>query len=180
VERPFILLDRDGTLVHARPYLSDPAQLELIDGAAEALAALHAMGYGLALITNQSGINRGYFTSARLDAIHSRLCKMLSDYRVELDGIYYCPHKPSENCQCRKPAPGLALTAARELKIDLQRSFVVGDNSCDIGLGESIGATTCLVRTGYGREVEAEANMSPNYIMDDLAGIVSIVQRVSR
>ena len=178
--RPFILLDRDGTLIEERHYLAEPDQVQLIAGATGELSAMEALGFGLALISNQSGINRGYFTVSQLDVVHGHLKNLLSKHEVELDGIYCCPHLPNENCRCRKPAPGLALRAASELGIDLQNSLVVGDKPCDIELGENVGATTCLVRTGYGAGVESEGSAEPDYTVDDLRGVVPIAMKMGR
>ena len=149
-QRRFVLLDRDGTLIVERHYLSDPDQVELIPGAAAGLRRLRERGLGLAVVTNQSGIGRGFFDAARLAEIHQRLIEMLRAERVELDGIYFCPHHPDEACGCRKPQPALALRAAAELGFDATRAFVVGDMASDVALGRALGATTLLVRTGHG------------------------------
>ena len=117
-QRRFVLLDRDGTLIVERNYLSDPDQVELIPGAAAGLRRLAARGLGLVLVTNQSGIGRGFFDAARLAEIHERLTALLRAERVELDGIYVCPHHPDQACDCRKPRPALVLRAAAELGFD--------------------------------------------------------------
>ncbi|MFB2936493.1 D-glycero-beta-D-manno-heptose 1,7-bisphosphate 7-phosphatase [Aerosakkonemataceae cyanobacterium BLCC-F154] len=166
--KPFVLLDRDGTIIVERHYLSDPAQVELIPGAARGLRKMQKMGLGLAAITNQSGIGRGYFSLARLTEIHQRMCQLLAVEGVDLDQIYYCPHRPEDNCQCRKPLTGMVQLAAKELGFDPQRSFVIGDKPCDIQLGQKVGATTFLVKTGYGAAIAAEGTVTPDYIVDDL------------
>lgn len=152
--RPWVLLDRDGTLNHECHYLNDPAALELLPGVLSALARLQARGVGLAVVTNQSGIARGLITPAQLDAIHERLTNWLRQAGVELAGIYVCPHGPADQCACRKPAPGLARQAARDWGIDLSRAWVVGDKRADLELATAVGARGILVRTGYGRETE--------------------------
>lgn len=162
----FALIDRDGTINVERDYLSDPAGLELIPGAIAGLRLLKGLGLGLAVITNQSGIARGYFTLDTLDAIHRRLQEMLGAEGITLDGVYICPHGPGETCDCRKPLPGMALQAAAELGFDLTQAFVIGDKAADVDLGRAVGATSILVRTGYGREHEAKCR--PDHVADDL------------
>lgn len=173
--RRFILLDRDGTLIVERHYLRDPAGVELIPGAAAALAALRARGWGLAVVTNQSGLGRGYFGWQDLDAVHARLAALLAAHDVHLDGIYVCPHTPDDGCACRKPAPGLVHAAAAALHFDPRAAVVVGDKACDLALGRAVGATTCLVRTGYGRHGEAQAAALADHVLDDLGGLAALL-----
>jgi D-glycero-D-manno-heptose 1,7-bisphosphate phosphatase len=167
-ERRFVLLDRDGTLIVEKHYLSDPDQLELIEGAAEGLRRLAARGLGLALVTNQSGIARGFFDDARLEAIHARLVERLRAEGIALDGIFVCPHHPDAGCPCRKPRTGLVLRAASELGFEPARAFVVGDMASDVALGRAIGATTLLVRTGHGAETLAREEVRPHHVVADL------------
>ncbi|MBF0267883.1 MAG: D-glycero-beta-D-manno-heptose 1,7-bisphosphate 7-phosphatase [Alphaproteobacteria bacterium] len=165
-QRRFALIDRDGTINVERDYLSNPNELALIPGAAQGLRELQGLGLGLAIVTNQSGIARGYFSQDTLDAIHQRLKAMLAGEGVNLDGLYVCPHGPNEECQCRKPLPGMALQAAKELNFNLERAFVIGDKAADVDLGKAVGATSILVRTGYGRQHEAKCR--PDHVADDL------------
>lgn len=143
--RPFILLDRDGTLNADPGYLNDPAALRLLPGVPAALARLAGAGFGLVVVTNQSGVGRGFITPDQLAAIHRRLAELLAEAGVTLDGIYACPHRPDESCPCRKPAPGLALAAARDHGFDPAHSIVIGDSPADVGLGHAIGARTILL-----------------------------------
>jgi D-glycero-D-manno-heptose 1,7-bisphosphate phosphatase len=166
--RRFVLLDRDGTLIVEKHYLSDPDQVELIEGAAEGLRRLAARGLGLIVVTNQSGIGRGLFDAARLAQIHERLRGQLRAERVELDGIFVCPHHPDEACACRKPRTGLVERAASELGFEPSRAFVVGDMASDVALGRALGAITLLVRTGHGAATLARREASPDHVVADL------------
>ncbi len=153
--RPAVLLDRDGTIIVERDYLSDPALVELEHGAAEGLRALAEAGWVLAVLTNQSGIGRGYFDRAAAEAVNARVAELLAEEGVSIAGWYLCPHAPDEDCECRKPRPGMALQAASELGLDLSRSWVVGDKRSDVELADAIGAEAILVMTGHGRKDEA-------------------------
>lgn len=166
--RRFVLLDRDGTLIVEKHYLSDPDQVELIEGSADGLRRLAARGLGLVVVTNQSGIGRGYFDTTRLAEIHERLLRELRVEGVELDGIFVCPHRPDEHCACRKPRTGLALRAAAELGFEPARAFVVGDMASDIALGRTLGATTLLVRTGHGAATLERGEAGPDHVVADL------------
>jgi len=166
--RPAAFIDRDGTINLERHYLSDPDQLELLPGVVEGLRMLRESGFALVVVTNQSGIARGYFDRNRLAQIHARLTDMLADYDVTLDGIYICPHGPDDGCSCRKPLPGMAQQAATELGLDLSRSVMIGDKMADIGFGHAIGARSVLVRTGHGIAHEAIAGPIADHVADDL------------
>jgi D-glycero-D-manno-heptose 1,7-bisphosphate phosphatase len=174
----FIVLDRDGTIIVERHYLSDPAQVELLPGAVSGLRQLRRMGFGLIVITNQSGIGRGFFNEERLGLIHLRMIELLEAENVSLDGIYFCPHLPEDNCSCRKPQPGLLYLAAKERGFDPQSCFVIGDKACDIELGKLVGATTLLVRTGYGNQMMTESTLQPDYIVDNLQAASGVIQKV--
>jgi D-sedoheptulose 7-phosphate isomerase len=176
--RRFVVLDRDGTIVVERHYLSDPREVELIPGAAKALHQLSEMGLGLVVITNQSGIGRGFFDEARLGLIHQRLCELLEADGIRLNGIYFCPHTPEDECSCRKPRPGLLELAARELDLDPRSCFVIGDNFSDIELGQAVGATTLLVRTGYGEQVVKDGTAGPDYIVNGIWDAAQVIQRI--
>jgi len=166
--RRFVLLDRDGTLIVEKPYLSDPDQIELIGGAADGLRRLAARGIGLVVVTNQSGIARGCFDATRLAEIHERLVSRLRAEGVALDGIFVCPHHPDEHCACRKPRTGLALRAAAELGFEPAHAFVIGDRASDVALGRALGATTLLVRTGHGAATLARGEAQPDHVVADL------------
>lgn len=160
--RASVLLDRDGVIVEDVGYLADPERLAFIAGAPQAIARLNAAGLPVAVVTNQAGIARGYLTEARLHEIHARLDALLAEHGARVDRYYYCPHHPTAGrgeyrvaCECRKPRPGMLLAAARDLQIDLARSFFVGDKRSDLEAGAAAGCRTLLVRTGYGAQTEA-------------------------
>lgn len=175
--RAFVLLDRDGTLIEERDYLRSPDGLRLLPNTLAALRRFRALGLGLVLVTNQSGLARGYFDQQVLDAIHGRLRDWLARDGLHLDGIYVCPHLPDAGCACRKPRPGLGLRAATELGIDLSRSFVIGDKRSDIAWGQHLGATTFLVRTGHGAAAEVAPGARAHHVVDDLLHASEFVQR---
>lgn len=174
----YVLLDRDGTVNVERHYLSDPEQVELLPNAARGLAAMNQLGLGLIVITNQSGVARGLFDVPRLDEIHARLRALLAAERVALDGVFYCPHLPEDCCGCRKPLAGLVEGAAREFGFRTNECFVIGDKPCDLELGRAIGATTFLVRTGYGSQVAADIAAQANYVVDDLWQAARVIGRL--
>lgn len=157
--RPAVFLDRDGTLIVDRHYLSDPAGVELLPGAAEAVARLNAAGLFVALVTNQSGIARGYFTEAQYAAVHARLVELLAERGARLDAEYHCPLGPDEPDpdECRKPRAGMYRRAAREHGLDLARSFYVGDRLRDVIMTETLGGTSILVRSPESELEEALA-----------------------
>lgn len=149
-----VFLDRDGTLTEPRHYPCHPDELVLQPGIGPPLRALQRAGFALVVVTNQSGLARGLFDLAALDAMHHRLRALLARHGVRLDGIYACPHHPEGTvpryrsvCPCRKPAPGMLHQAAHDLDLDLARSWTVGDSACDIGAGRRAGTLTALVST---------------------------------
>lgn len=176
--RRFVVLDRDGTIVVERHYLSDPAQLALIPGAGAALRRLAGMDLGLVMITNQSAIGRGMLDTAGLDRIHERLAELLGGEGVSLDGIYVCPHLPEDGCLCRKPGTALLVRAASELGFDPAASFVVGDKACDIDLGRRAGATTLLVKTGYGAQTAIDPAVAPDHVVADLGEAADAIEGI--
>jgi D-glycero-D-manno-heptose 1,7-bisphosphate phosphatase len=140
-----VILDRDGTLVIDRGYLDDPAGLEFEPGAAEALRRLYSHRYRLVVISNQSGVGRGYFALDTLEAMNARLAVMVREAGARLEGIYTCPHAPRENCDCRKPAVGLMTRAAADLGFNPASAIVIGDKETDVEFGRNAGAMTVLI-----------------------------------
>ncbi len=177
-QKRFVVLDRDGTINVEREYLSDPDQLELLPGAVAGLHHMRKLGLGLVIITNQSGIGRGYFDWARLNLIHERLSALLAAEGVQLDGIYICPHLPEQGCTCRKPQTELIEIAAKEHHFKPDEAFVIGDKMVDIELGKLAGATTLLVRTGYGAQVETQISATWDFVVDDLANAASVIENL--
>ena len=138
MRRPAVFLDRDGTLIVDVGYPRDPARVEILPGAVEALRDL-AREHALVVISNQSGIARGKITPEEAAAVHDRFVAVFAAEGVTFDGVYYCPHGPDEGCRCRKPAPGMLLDAARDLDLDLARSYVIGDKPSDLEAGIAAG-----------------------------------------
>ncbi|MDX1990136.1 MAG: HAD family hydrolase [Candidatus Obscuribacter sp.] len=164
--RPVVFLDRDGTLNVEAGYIRDLANLNLIDGAGEAVRLMNEAGLACILTTNQTGAARGYYPESHILDLNNRLLKLLADAGARLDAVYYCPHlSPEEGgqvipfniaCDCRKPATGLVEQAFREHPdLDRQLSFVVGDKATDVELARNCAARGVLVETGYGKEVLA-------------------------
>jgi D-glycero-D-manno-heptose 1,7-bisphosphate phosphatase len=169
-----ILLDRDGTIIVDQDYLADPRDVTLLPGAATGLFLLAARGVTLVVITNQSGIGRGRLTWAQVQAVNARLRDRLAADGVSLDGIYVCPHREDEGCDCRKPGDRLARQAAQELGLSLDQAVVVGDKPADIGLARRLGVPGFLVTTGYGAVTLEQGDVPADYVvdgLDDLAGI---------
>lgn len=175
-KKRFVILDRDGTIIFEKNYLSDHNQVRLIPKVTKGLKKLKDLGLGLVVVTNQAGLGRGYFSLQTLKKIHKRLHQLLTAEGVLLDGIYFCPHHPDDNCLCRKPKLGLIKKAVSDHGFDPKHSFVIGDKALDIELGKAMGAVTLLVRTGYGAEVEKENIIKPDYIVDDLLKAADIIK----
>ena len=145
-----IFVDRDDTLMVDVEYCADPDLVQLLPGVAEGLRSLRQAGYRVVVVTNQSGIGRGYFDTETLQRVNNRLREDLRREGADYDALYYCPHAPEEDCQCRKPKPGLLLRAASELDIDLASSYTLGDRDLDVKAGKAAGTKTILVsRTNH-------------------------------
>jgi len=166
-----IFLDRDGTVIEEVGYLHSPEQVSLLDNAVEALARLMDAGFRLVVVTNQSGVARGMFTAADVEAANSRMVELFDKHDVVFDAIYYCPHL--EGCDCRKPSGGMVKRAAEELGVDPGKSYVVGDRLSDMGLALNTGARGILVLTGYGKEaikeLERDNGYEPHHIAEDIS-----------
>jgi heptosyltransferase-2 len=167
-----VFLDRDGTLNHDPGYITSPGQFELFPGVPEALARLKRAGARLIVVTNQSGVARGFLSRDDLDAVHRKLKRLLEDAGAALDAIYFCPHHPDDGCECRKPNRGLIDQAVREWGMDLDRSYLIGDHIRDIELAKRIKARSILVTTGVVSPPEAEglktSGPTPDWIAANL------------
>ena len=174
--RPAVFIDRDGTIIVEKVYLSDPEGVELTPGAVDALRALSDAGFALVVVTNQAGIARGLYTVEDYHAVAARLAEVLAEGAVSIDGTYYCPHHPewSGPCPCRKPGTGMYLEAAEDLGIDLTASFYVGDKLTDVQPRLTLGGQGVLVRSGYGAELESEAPDGV-WVVDDLAAAAEAI-----
>ncbi|BAQ63070.1 D-glycero-D-manno-heptose 1,7-bisphosphate phosphatase [Geminocystis sp. NIES-3708] len=149
-----LFLDRDGVVIDYIPYLSHPEQVSLPQGAAEALKIWQNSGYKLVIVTNQSGISRGYFSLEEVKAIHKRIIEKYRYFGVEFADILMCPHQPSDNCNCRKPLPSLILNYSQKYNINLSQSFFIGDAPSDIECAFNAGCQPVLLLTGRGKETQ--------------------------
>lgn len=169
-----VFLDRDGTIVVDKGYLSDPSRMELIPGSAEGLRVLSENGFLLVVLSNQSGVGRGYFSESDLDDMDHALRRLLAEEGVELAGTYYCVHADDEGCDCRKPRPGLALRAVEDHGIELVRSFVVGDKTSDVMLARNLGCPSVLVSTGMAGS-DASFEVEPDHRARDLREAAALI-----
>ncbi len=165
---PAVFLDRDGTLMEEVHYCSDPDHVRILPGVIDGLHTLHTAGYRLVLITNQSGIGRGLFSVAQYHAVHARLLELLP--QGILSGAYFCADSPDAPSLRRKPAPGMILEAARDLNLDLSRSWMIGDKDVDCGCGRSAGTRTVLLRTGHGAKA---SGLEADWVAKDFASAVA-------
>jgi histidinol-phosphate phosphatase family protein len=170
-----VLLDRDGTVVVDRDYLSDPDGLEFLPGAAEGLRQLHRRGHPLVVISNQSGVGRGLFSLAKLEAVNARLVAMVREIGAELAGVYCCPHRPEDGCECRKPAVGLVQQAAGELGFEPSAAIVIGDQESDVELGRRLGAVTIRIAA---EQASAPGSGGPHYVATNLLRAAMIVENL--
>ena len=166
--RPGVFLDRDGTVIEERHFLSRPEEVVLLPTAGETIARLNSLGIAVAIVTNQAGIARGYFPESQIAEVHARLDELLAEFGAKIDRYEYCPHHPVEglgeyliDCDCRKPKPGMLTRSAAALKIDLTRSLMVGDRVGDLQAGANAGTQSALVQTGYGGSVALDFDPEP-------------------
>lgn len=183
--RPAVFLDRDGTLTVESDWVRSENDLVLLPGAAEAIVLLARAGFAVVLVTNQSAVARGIVTPAGLEAIHAQFEALLDERGARLDAIYWCPHHPTEGvgayrveCACRKPRAGMLLDAARDLGLDLARSWIVGDAVRDLEAGWSAGTRAVLVATGKGAVERAKAierGLAPEAFVPDVLAAARFV-----
>ena len=177
MKKKFIILDRDGTICEDRGYLADPNGLEIIPGAVSGLLDLQKLGYGLVIVTNQSGVGRGYFTLTDMQAVNDELLRQLNEAGIRIAGIYSCPHLPSDDCSCRKPNTGLIKSAVDDLGFEPAESIVIGDKESDVKLGKAIGAVTFLVLTGHGVSERTQMTVKPTHVVADVKEAALIIAK---
>lgn len=158
-----VFLDRDGVVCRDVHYCCRAEDFEILPGVAEAIGLLNRRGFKVAVITNQSGIARGYLSEETLARIHEKMEHDFGEHGARVDAIYYCPHHPDDGCGCRKPKTALFLKAAKALDIDLDRSFVIGDMPSDIGAGKALGCKTILAGSNGG-----DGTMMPDHVASNL------------
>jgi len=174
---PAIFLDRDGTLIEEVNFLSRVEDLRIFPFTKTALQQLSDAGFLLFVVTNQSGIGRGLFTTDDMKRIHEEL---QAEFGSLISGFYFCPHLPDAGCECRKPKTALIERAAEEHAIDIASSWFVGDKDLDIQTGLNAGMRTCLVSTGYGSTHKELLNVDPTLIVDDIAEAAQEIIALSR
>jgi D-glycero-D-manno-heptose 1,7-bisphosphate phosphatase len=175
-----VFLDRDGTIIDDVGYLSSAKGIHFIKGAITAMAALKKMGFKLIVVTNQSGVARGFFPESFVAVAHARLQKLLRPRNAAVDAFYYCPHHPdgtikkyAKKCQCRKPLTGMLKQAKKDWNIDLKQSYMIGDHAADVLLGQNGGLTSIFVQTGHGRQEMTKIKSlqkQPDYIARSIRG----------
>ena len=165
-----VFIDRDGTIIEDADYCSHPKQVKLLDGVSEALRRLKSNGFKLIVITNQSGIGRGFFTVDEYRAVESEVSRQLGHNLI--DATYFCPDVPGQHSSHRKPSPGMILQAKREHQIDLARSFFIGDKEIDVECGRNAGVRTIRVQTGFDRDITRSA---AHWVAKDLPAAARII-----
>ncbi len=173
--KKFILLDRDGTIIIDKHYLSDPDGVEILPNAEKGLKLMSQAGFGLIVVTNQSGIGRGYYSVQDMNSVNAKIEELLSKSSIKFDAIYHCPHAPDQECNCRKPATEMFDNAIAEFNLDPTQCYVIGDKLCDVELGLAKGASSILVRTGKGLTEEPKCTDKATYIADDLVDAANFI-----
>lgn len=170
-----VFVDKDGTLIEDVPYNVDPAQIRLSAHAGQGLRQLRAYGFRLFVVSNQSGIALGRFEASALDGVADRLGELLRAHDAWLDGFYWCPHGPLDQCDCRKPAAGMLHRAAHEHDIDLARSWMVGDILHDVEAGHRAGCRAVLIDNGNETEWDLTGLRRPDFFAADLAEAAALI-----
>ena len=164
MNKPFILLDRDGVINEdEKGYIGSPLDWYPIAGSAEAIGLLTQKGYDVFVLTNQSGIGRGYYSLADMQAVHNKMREVLAEFGGVIKAIYYCPHAPEEQCVCRKPQTGLFEQLQQEFSLDLTQTWFVGDKLSDLLAGDRVKAQSVLVKTGCGADTLAQLPADHSY-----------------
>ena len=179
-----IFIDKDGTLITDIPYNVSPALIQLEDDAGSALKKLKDHGYWLILVSNQSGVARGYFKETDLQAVEEKIQHELKKSNVQLDDFFFCPHHPEgivpgyvQQCDCRKPNPGMIIQAAAKHHVDLERSWMIGDILNDVEAGNRAGCQTILIDNGHETEWIMSEHREPTYVVPSLAKAAATILR---
>lgn len=162
-------LSIDEPLLEPVHYLHEPEKVVLMPGAVDALRKLIDAGMKIAVVSNQSGVGRGFFPESDVARVHARMEELLAEGGVTLNSIHYCPHIPEDRCSCRKPEPEMLLKACEAAGVTPEQAVMVGDNIADVEAGRNAGMQTILVRTGYGRELEHSGKLNPHDVIDSVA-----------
>ncbi|OGC90397.1 MAG: hypothetical protein A2W25_02200 [candidate division Zixibacteria bacterium RBG_16_53_22] len=173
---PAVFLDRDGVIIVEKNFQADPNDIEFIPGSVEGLLKLNPK-YLKVVVSNQSGIARGYFSHDEAVAVNQAVDEKLSLSGIRIDAWYFCPHGPDDGCDCRKPRPGLIMKAADELDLELSASWIIGDKSSDIGAGTAAGIRTILVKTGYAGKEPGADDSKPDFTADNLYCAIDIINK---
>lgn len=190
-KRRAVFIDRDGTLNEDVGYPGRPDQVRIFEASFEAVRRLNRAGFTVIVVTNQSGVGRGYFREEDVRTVHRALAEKMSDRGAQIDAFYYCPHHASSSdpayaldCDCRKPRPGMGRRAAADLGLDLAASYMIGDKVEDVEFGTAVGASPILVLTGYGEQSRrrlTELGRAPAFVAADvLAAVDWILEREGR
>jgi histidinol-phosphate phosphatase family protein len=170
-----IFLDKDGTLIPNKPYCIDPRQAQLDLNTVRALRLFSRLGYQLFIISNQSGVARGYFSEEEVDLVFQQFGKLFQSLELHLQDFYYCPHLADDFCQCRKPKPGMLFQAATEHSIDLKQSWFIGDILHDVEAGKRAGCRTVLLDNGGETEWELSCDRLPDHIVSNLLDAAKVI-----
>lgn len=177
-----IFLDRDGVInenLHG-DYVKKWDEFKFIPKAKEAIKVLTDAGWIIVIISNQAGVGKGIMSARAVEEINARMISEIENYGGKVKSVYYCPHRPDEGCECRKPKPGMLLNAARDLGIQLSDSYMIGDNVIDIQAGARVGCKTILVKTGLGSEhleKRVQWSVNPDYIVSNLSEAAELILR---
>jgi D-glycero-D-manno-heptose 1,7-bisphosphate phosphatase len=188
MKRPAVFIDRDGTISEEVGYINHPSRFRLFPYTAAAIKLLNDQGWLAVVITNQAGVARGYFTESMIETVHDNLLRELREKGARVDAIYYCAHHPSvgeppyrQECDCRKPKPGLVIRASKELGIALKQSWMIGDRYGDIELARNAGVRSALVLSGYGRgeweNQRSQWKQQPDLVAENLLEAVELILR---
>ena len=186
MKRPAVFIDRDGTISEEVGYINHPSRFRLFPYTAAAIKLLNDQGWLAVVITNQAGVARGYFTESMIETVHENLLRELGEKGARVDAIYYCAHHPSvgeppyrQECDCRKPKPGLITRASKELGIALKQSWMIGDRYGDIELARNAGVRSALVLSGYGRgeweNQRSQWKQQPDLVAENLLEAVELI-----